>query len=227
MTTVELITEAKSTLPDVDGGLVGDAWAADQCQPQAVVTVNGDSLNRPETESDQAIILSEQDAAIVGAFQQHYKDLGRIAASVLGPHLAVHAEDVVCDAFAIVLDGRSLRNPESVFAYLKKVVIRRSISKLRHWAVEEKNPTAIDHGGSWDSTFWGALEALERDKVVTALRQLSLRRREVIFLRYYLDLTEAEIAVTMGISRGTVKAHAHFGMADLCLVLSSKEEESD
>ena len=42
-----------------------------------------------------------------------------------------------------------------------------------------------------------------------------LRQRECLVLRYYLDLTEAEIAATLGISAGSVKTHAHRGLAAL------------
>jgi RNA polymerase sigma factor (sigma-70 family) len=45
-----------------------------------------------------------------------------------------------------------------------------------------------------------------------ALRALPRRQREVLALRYYLDLSEAEIAATLGISAGSVKTHAHRGL---------------
>ncbi len=47
-----------------------------------------------------------------------------------------------------------------------------------------------------------------RDAVLDAMRALPDRQREVLALRYYLDLSEAEIADTLGISRGAVKSHA-------------------
>ena len=48
-----------------------------------------------------------------------------------------------------------------------------------------------------------------------ALAELPRRQREVIALRYYVDLSEAEIAETLGISRGAVKSHASRGAAAL------------
>jgi RNA polymerase sigma factor (sigma-70 family) len=42
--------------------------------------------------------------------------------------------------------------------------------------------------------------------VAGALARLPHRQREALLLRYYLDLSEEEIAATMGISRGTVKS---------------------
>jgi RNA polymerase sigma factor (sigma-70 family) len=56
---------------------------------------------------------------------------------------------------------------------------------------------------------------LERRRVVTALRDLPERQREAIVLRYYAGLSEAEIAGSMGISRGAVKSHTARGMAAL------------
>jgi RNA polymerase sigma factor (sigma-70 family) len=42
-----------------------------------------------------------------------------------------------------------------------------------------------------------------------------MRQRQVLVLRYYLDQSEAEIADTLGISRGSVKKHASRGLAAL------------
>jgi RNA polymerase sigma factor (sigma-70 family) len=59
--------------------------------------------------------------------------------------------------------------------------------------------------------------------VVTALRTLPARQREALVLRYYGDLSEAQIASTMGISRGAVKSHAARGMSSLRMVLEREE----
>ncbi len=42
--------------------------------------------------------------------------------------------------------------------------------------------------------------------MINALARLPVRTREVIVLRYYLDLPQAEIAAVLGISRGTVSS---------------------
>jgi RNA polymerase sigma factor (sigma-70 family) len=61
----------------------------------------------------------------------------------------------------------------------------------------------------------GAMLALEHQSVLEALRRLPDRQREVLVLRYYSDLSEADIADTLKISRGAVKSHASRGMAAL------------
>ena len=58
--------------------------------------------------------------------------------------------------------------------------------------------------------------------MLAALRELPTRQREVLVLRYYLDLSEADIATTLGISRGAVKSHASRGSARLRDILSAE-----
>ena len=57
------------------------------------------------------------------------------------------------------------------------------------------------------------------------MRRLPRRQREVLALRYYLDLSEAEIADTLGISRGAVKSHASRGAAALRDLLRDQWED--
>jgi RNA polymerase sigma factor (sigma-70 family) len=60
--------------------------------------------------------------------------------------------------------------------------------------------------------------------VLDALAALPTRQREVIALRYYLELSEREIANTLGISQGAVKSHASRAAATLRADLSRLEE---
>jgi RNA polymerase sigma factor (sigma-70 family) len=68
-----------------------------------------------------------------------------------------------------------------------------------------------------------ALVLLDRHAVVAALRTLPDRQREAIVLRYAANMSEAEIANAMGISRGAVKSHTTRGMAALRAILESNE----
>jgi RNA polymerase sigma factor (sigma-70 family) len=61
----------------------------------------------------------------------------------------------------------------------------------------------------------------ERAEVLEALRALPRRQRETLLLRYYCDLSEAEIADTLGVSRGAVKSHASRGLAALRTILET------
>jgi len=59
-----------------------------------------------------------------------------------------------------------------------------------------------------DGTSEGVLLAEEHREVLAAMRQLATRQREVLVLRYWSGLSEAEIAEALGISRGAVKSTA-------------------
>jgi RNA polymerase sigma factor (sigma-70 family) len=90
-------------------------------------------------------------------------------------------------------------------------VVNRSRSVLRHRLAVENNPQSLppDPPGAEHS----ALDLLRSDAAVAALRDLPDRQREAILLRYCADLSEAEVAATLGISRGAVKSHTARGMA--------------
>ena len=88
---------------------------------------------------------------------------------------------------------------------------------LRHRAVVEKYaPKGLPDAPSAEA---GAIGELERSAVIDALSRLPARQREALVLRYYADLSEAEIANAMGISRGAVKSHTARGMTALRNVL--------
>ena len=68
-----------------------------------------------------------------------------------------------------------------------------------------------------------ALGRDEHERVVAALRRLPERQREAVALRYYLDLSEADIAAAMGVSAGSVKSHLHRGLASLARDLGEED----
>jgi RNA polymerase sigma-70 factor (sigma-E family) len=142
----------------------------------------------------------------------HYRRLVRAAWMLVRD--VPTAEEVVQDAFVSMNDAwRRLRDAENALAYMRQVVVNRSRSVLRHQMVVEKH--LEDAPRDMPSAEHGALISLQRDAVVAALQGLTARQREAIVLRYYADLSEAEIAAAMGISRGAVKSHTARGMAAL------------
>jgi RNA polymerase sigma factor (sigma-70 family) len=50
---------------------------------------------------------------------------------------------------------------------------------------------------------------------MSALRALPVRQREVLVLRYFVDLSEAEVASATGISTAAVRSHAARAMSAL------------
>jgi RNA polymerase sigma-70 factor (sigma-E family) len=162
------------------------------------------------------------DLAVQDLYAQHYKSLVRLAAMLVRDKPT--AEEVVQDAFVAMHGGwYRLEDTDKALAYLRQAVVNKSRSVLRHRVVVEKN--LQNPPPDMPSAEHGAFAALERDEVVAALRKLPERQREAIVLRYYGDLSEADIAAAMGISRGAVKSHTARGMAALRAALEGQDEE--
>ncbi|GAA4148976.1 SigE family RNA polymerase sigma factor [Actinomadura keratinilytica] len=158
----------------------------------------------------------DADQALTALYSANYRSLVRLAAMLVRD--AGTAEEVVQDAFVAMHGGwRRLRDPDKALSYLRQSVVNRSRSVLRHRAVVEKYaPKGLPDAPSAEA---GAIGELERSAVIEALHRLPARQREALVLRYYADLSEAEIASAMGISRGAVKSHTARGMAALRNVL--------
>lgn len=117
------------------------------------------------------------------------------------------AEDVVQDAFAAFLTRRAgLVDQQKALAYLHTSVLNGARDKLRRRRVARAYVPPHEVPG--DGTADGALLAEDHREVIAALRQLAPRQREVLVLRYWSGLSEAEIAETLGVSRGAVKSTA-------------------
>lgn len=123
------------------------------------------------------------------------------------------AEDVVQDVFAGLLDGKRLREPDAALGYLRTGVVNRSRSALRRRKTVRAYtpPGEVPRDGPDDLALLGE----EHREVLAALQALPARQREVLVLRYWSDLSEADIAETLGIARGTVKSAASRALATL------------
>ncbi|MGZ5398596.1 MAG: SigE family RNA polymerase sigma factor [Nocardioides sp.] len=166
----------------------------------------------------------DADQALEQLYAAHWRSLVRLA--VLLVHDTGLAEEVVQGAFVAVHDRwQRLRDPDRALAYLRQTVVNRSRSALRHRAVVNRHAArgtrAVDASGSDQS----ALSSERREAVLTAMRSLSARQREVMALRYYAELSEGEIADALGISRGAVKSHASRGAAALRTALADYLED--
>lgn len=119
------------------------------------------------------------------------------------------AEDVVQDAF-LGLHRRAghLDDPQAARAYLRVSVVNGARSALRRrrtvrdFTARSSGP---DHAGPADRE---VLLAADRDATLAAVRRLPARQREVLVLRFWAELSERQIAQTLGIREGTVKSTA-------------------
>ncbi len=182
------------------GALPGPA--ADRTGPREVVPA-------VRTGSDAS---TSADEAVEALYAAHWTALVRLAALLL--HDTRAAEDVTQDAF-VAMHGRwdRLREPDRALAYLRRSVVNGCRSRQRRSAVAARHrPEPPGDAASAES----AVLATERRKtVLAAVGRLPRRQREVLVLRHWLDLSEADIAATLGISRGSVKSHSSRGLDNL------------
>jgi RNA polymerase sigma-70 factor (sigma-E family) len=144
------------------------------------------------------------DEALTVLYQTHHATLVRTATLLVGD--VATAEDVVQDSFiAMHRAWWRLRDTSRALPYLRRTVINKCRSVLRHRVVADRHPPMPAPG--LPSAEDSALAAVERSAVLAALDALPDRQREVVILRFYADLSEAQIAAALGISRGAVKSH--------------------
>ena len=154
----------------------------------------------------------DADEALTALYTGHYAALVRLAALLV--RSSGEAEEIVQDSFVAMHSkwGR-LREPDKAVGYLRRTVVNRARSAQRHHRVADKHNVASSQVAA--SAEHSALAAESRAVVMDALYRLPTRQREVLVLRYYGDLSEADIAAALGISRGAVKSHASRGIAAL------------
>lgn len=213
-----------ATAYDVGSGLARfTAWLREQPGDGAVasaIKASADTIPVPFWPI-RANPDSDVDRAVTELYAAHYRALVRLA--VLLVRDTPTAEEVVQDAIVAMHEGwHRLRDKEKALAYLRQAVVNRSRSILRHRLVADRN--LQEPPPDMPSAEQGALVLLDRSAVVAALRDLPERQREAIVLRYYADLSEAQIAAAMEISRGAVKSHTSRGMASLRTVLAEAAE---
>ena len=161
----------------------------------------------------------DADDAVTQLYAAHYQSLVRLAA-LLVRHSG-EAEEIVQDAFVAMHDKwRRLRDPDKALGYLRQTVVNRARSSQRRHNVADKHlPRRVDDVPSAEQH---ALASATRAGVMEALDALPRRQKEVLVLRYYSDLSEADIATTLGISRGAVKSHASRGVNALRATLEDQ-----
>ncbi len=106
-----------------------------------------------------------------------------------------------------------IENPDQAVAYLRSIVLnlardhnRRGLMSLRHRSPEGESQLSVEDK---------LVLREDQQQVIDALRSLPRRQRDCLILQYYLELTVADIARTLGLSVNSVKTHLRRGMAAL------------
>lgn len=148
-----------------------------------------------------------------GVYRAERDGLVRLAYLITGSQAV--AEDLVQDTFVRVM--ARLDPDASPGAYLRRSVINACYSwHRRAWREvqpgEDERLASVRRAGREAAV--GPDQGEELD-MWDALARLSPRRRTILVMRYYLDMTEADVATTLGCRVGTVKSATHRALADL------------
>jgi RNA polymerase sigma-70 factor (sigma-E family) len=152
-------------------------------------------------------------------YRAHAVSLVRVAMLLLGDQPS--AEDVVQDAFFGLYRGLpGLKDTGKALPYLRASVINgcRSVLRSRKRALLRR----VQHEAPVWSAEAAALAGEDRRALLAAVARLPRRAREVLALRYYLDLSDNEIAAALGVSRATVSSTASRALAALARQLQEE-----
>lgn len=144
-------------------------------------------------------------------------DLGRLYGVA---HLLVGqtepARDAVQDTLLQAWRGLpSLRDASRYDAWVYRLLVR-SCYRQHRW--NHLSDSAFGH----DRTTDGAFDAVDdRDQIERGFRRLPAEQRAVLVMRYYLDLSLADAAASLGLPEGTVKSRIHRGLASLRAALEA------
>lgn len=165
-----------------------------------------------------AFARTREEDSFAEVFNEHHRRAVRLAYLLTSDHH--QAEDVVAEAMAKVWVQWQRGRVDDVGAYLRRAVANQANSKLRRRYLERREAsrrTGDDRGVRMVDE-----QAAEHDAVWQAVQQLPDRQRQVVVLRYYEDLSEADTAQVLGVSVGTVKSSMSRGMARLHDLLSDQ-----
>ena len=133
------------------------------------------------------------------------------------------AEDLVQEVLIRLHERRDgLGDIDNLSAYARRMVVNEYVSWGRKWfrvrptAVLREPPPQPDH----------ADRHAEHDWLRGELAKLPRRQRAVLVLRYYAGLSDAQIAVELGCSEGTVRSHASRALAALRVEITSAPNRS-
>jgi RNA polymerase sigma-70 factor (sigma-E family) len=154
-------------------------------------------------------------------YRQQAVSMLRLALVLTGDRAT--AEDVVQDAFLGLCRRRpGLTDPAKLVPYLRTSVINgcRNVYRARRiaWLRRPLHDPPV-----WSAEA-AAINGEDRREVLAAVAGLPRRQREILALRFYLDMSYSEIAAALNISQGTVASTVSRALAILADQLGPQEE---
>jgi RNA polymerase sigma-70 factor (sigma-E family) len=156
--------------------------------------------------------IAGAEQAVSVLFREHRVGLTRLALLLVDDEAT--AQDVVQEAFLGLYQRYDrLRDPASAVDYLRSAVLNLSRSVLRRRRTARGYVPR--HEAPARSAESLAMMRAEHRQVIAALATIGERQREVLVLRYWAGLSEAQIAAATGLSAGAVKSTASRGLVAL------------
>ena len=156
----------------------------------------------------------------VAALEPTLPRVQRLARLLTGS--AEAAEDLVAEAIARSLPHWRAGRIADPASYVRTVVVHLASAGWRRRALgARRDHAALGWAASPPDL---AQQAAERDETLRAVMRLPVRRRAVIALRFYDDLSEQQIADTLGVALGTVKSQLSRALEQLRVELGALEE---
>ncbi|MDQ3107485.1 MAG: sigma-70 family RNA polymerase sigma factor [Actinomycetota bacterium] len=167
----------------------------------------------PGTTASQAATVAveaDSDLLVQRLFAEEGRSLVRLARLFVDDRNA--AEDLVQEAFIrLARSAHRIHEPAKAAAYLRSIVLNLARDHNRRGLVSLRHQLPFDHVEA--STEDRIDLEFEQRRVLEALRDLPVRQRDCLVLRYFQELGIDDIASTLGLSRNSVKTHLQRGLA--------------
>jgi RNA polymerase sigma-70 factor (sigma-E family) len=146
--------------------------------------------------------------------------LSRYARALTGDAQSAH--DVLADALVQAhIHWRRVESAQRPLAYVRRMITNRFLMEQRSWnhrSMRATDPAKLPERGYVESN-----RVEDRSQLEALLRELPRPQRAAIVLRYYLDLSDADIAAELGCSMSAVRTFVSRGLKVMRVTVSSND----
>jgi RNA polymerase sigma factor (sigma-70 family) len=170
----------------------------------------------------ELILKSEEpatSASLEALYLGHYREMAALAGFLV--HDTAAGEDLAQESFVrFALRAPRLSHPDQL-PYLRRILVNLTRSHHRRQLVTARLPW-LERGTTSDVTSVAGIARADQRRVLDAIQALPRRQRECVVLRYYAELSFAEIAASLGVSASTAKTSLHRAQRALAIALEGE-----
>jgi len=180
------------------------------------------ALERPEDDRQLIMDLQMGSREALGTLMdRHGEDLMRYLLGLAGNRES--AEDAFQDTWVRILDKARSFNPSGAFAPWLFRIARNCAIDIQRRRVQRK-ARSLEEASMTPGTPQEPPDFLEKEKVQSTMARLPIRHREILGLRFYLDLSYEEISVLLRIPIGTVKSRLNRALDQFASAYAGEEK---